>query len=73
MNWLPGMRRPGMGMKKHPGRFPTGRGRGKPICGLSADYKSWTVSAESLMRNFGRYSLTTPWFMLGITSDSLSR
>lgn len=40
LNWSPGMRRPGTGTKKHPGRFPTGRGRGKPICGLSAAAKA---------------------------------
>ncbi len=67
------MRRPETGTKKHPGRFPTGKGRGKPICGLLEDYKSWTVSAESLMRSFGRRSLTTPRFMPWMTSASLSR
>ncbi|MCI9127623.1 MAG: hypothetical protein HFG28_10640 [Eubacterium sp.] len=51
----------------------SGRGRGKPICGLSAGCKSWTAFAESLMRSFGRRSLTTPRFMPGMTSASLSR
>lgn len=58
-----------MDTKRHPERFPTGRRRGKPICGLSAGCKSWTVSAEILWGFDDKYGIIKFQYVNGNNSQ----